>query len=89
MFSDTKEYKHIYMAFGYTDLRQGIDGLAAKVKHDFELDPGTDSFFANIAMISFASSSIISLNKISEFFFCRILNLFCNNRHIYTFVHDV
>lgn len=33
------------LACGYTDLRRGIDGLAATVKQNFQLDPFTDSLF--------------------------------------------
>jgi transposase len=35
----------IYVACGYTDLRKGIDGLAALVQQRFELDPFSDSLF--------------------------------------------
>jgi len=36
---------HIYVACGYTDLRKGIDGLAASVQQSFHLDPYGDSLF--------------------------------------------
>ena len=39
MLNDLTGFKHIYIACGYTDLRRGIDGLAATVKHEFQLDP--------------------------------------------------
>lgn len=34
-----KEFKKIFLACGYTDLRNGIDGLAAIVSYKFELNP--------------------------------------------------
>lgn len=33
------DFEHIYIACGHTDLRYGIDGLAATVKETFRLDP--------------------------------------------------
>ena len=38
MLNDFK-FENIYIACGYTDLRYGIDGLAATVKEKFELSP--------------------------------------------------
>ena len=38
MFKDPGEYKKIYLACGYTDLRFGIDGLAQQVQCVFDLD---------------------------------------------------
>lgn len=35
----------VYIACGYTDLRKGIDGLAAAVQKEFMLDPFTDALF--------------------------------------------
>ena len=32
-------FENVYIACGYTDLRYGIDGLAATVKEKFELNP--------------------------------------------------
>lgn len=34
-----KAFDKIYIALGYTDLRCGIDGLAAKIHTEFELSP--------------------------------------------------
>ena len=39
MLSETVPFTEIYLAVGYTDLRTGIDGLAALVKQKYELDP--------------------------------------------------
>jgi transposase len=39
MLNDATGFEHIYLACGYTDLRQGIDGLAAAVKNHFNKDP--------------------------------------------------
>ena len=33
------QFKKVYLAPGYTDLRRGIDGLASIVRFQFELDP--------------------------------------------------
>ncbi len=35
----------MYIAYGYTDLRRGIDGLAAIVQQEFSLDPFTNTLF--------------------------------------------
>ena len=35
----------VYIALGYTDLRRGIDGLAAVVQESFALDPFTNTLF--------------------------------------------
>ena len=35
----------VYIALGYTDLRRGIDGLAAVVQENFALDPFTNTLF--------------------------------------------
>ena len=39
MLNEGTGFKKIYLATGYTDLRRGIDGLAAIVRFQFELDP--------------------------------------------------
>ncbi len=36
----------VYLASGATDLRQGVDGLAAKVQLDFQLNPFDPCLFA-------------------------------------------
>lgn len=35
----------VYIACGYTDIRKGIDGLAAMVQQQFQLDPFTNTLF--------------------------------------------
>ena len=37
--------REVYIALGYTDLRRGIDGLAAIVQESFALDPFTNTLF--------------------------------------------
>ena len=39
MLNDLEGFKRIYIAPGYTDLRKGIDSLAALIKFSFGLDP--------------------------------------------------
>lgn len=39
MLNDAAGFKKVYLAVGTTDLRKGIDGLAAIVKFQFNLDP--------------------------------------------------
>ena len=39
MLGNVKRYSRIYLAYGYTDLRYGIDGLARVVHDHFSLDP--------------------------------------------------
>lgn len=45
MLRDFTGADHIYIACGYTDLRKGIDGLAALVKKRFRLEPCSNSLF--------------------------------------------
>jgi transposase len=45
MLGDISKAQSIYVACGYTDLRKGIDGLAALVQQRFELDPFSNSLF--------------------------------------------
>ena len=37
--------EHVYIACGYTDMRSGIDRLAAQVKTAFRLNPYTNALF--------------------------------------------
>lgn len=39
MLKEYTQFKNIYIACGYTDLRNGIDGLARIIQHQYELDP--------------------------------------------------
>ena len=43
--SDFTGADRVYIACGYTDLRRGIDGLAAMVQQQFNLDPFTNALF--------------------------------------------
>ena len=45
MLSDFTGADRVYIACGYTDLRRGIDGLAAMVQKQFNLDPFTNTLF--------------------------------------------
>ena len=45
MLSDFTRAEKVYIACGYTDIRKGIDGLAAMVQQEFELDPFTNTLF--------------------------------------------
>jgi len=45
MLNDFQGAERIYIACGYTDLRKGIDGLAAIVQQQFQLDPFTNTLF--------------------------------------------
>ena len=45
MLSDFTGADKVYIACGYTDLRRGIDGLAALVQQEFSLDPFTNTLF--------------------------------------------
>ena len=46
MLSDFTGADKVYIACGYTDLRRGIDGLAAMVQQQFDLNP-----FTNLSLI--------------------------------------
>lgn len=39
MLNDGHNFKRVYLATGYTDLRRGIDGLAGIIRFQFKLDP--------------------------------------------------
>lgn len=39
MLNDAQGFQKVYLAVGTTDLRKGIDGLAAIIKFQFDLDP--------------------------------------------------
>ena len=43
MLTDFTGADRVYIACGYTDLRRGVDGLAALVQQQFNLDPFTNT----------------------------------------------
>ena len=45
MLGDLGRHENIYIACGYTDMRKGVDGLAALVSEAFGLDPLSGSVF--------------------------------------------
>jgi transposase len=45
MFNNATGFDQIYIACGYTDLRQGIDGLAGMVQNQFHLNPFQNILF--------------------------------------------
>ena len=60
MLSDFTGVEKVYIACGYTDLRKGIDGLAALVQSQFQLDPFTNTqrrfLFMNLRFIIYLST---------------------------------
>ena len=45
MLGDISKAEKIYIACGYTDMRKSIDGLAAIVQQNFQLNPFQNSLF--------------------------------------------
>ncbi|WP_106011222.1 IS66 family insertion sequence element accessory protein TnpB, partial [Clostridium luticellarii] len=45
MLGDISKAEKIYIATGHTDMRKSIDGLAAIVQKNFELNPFQNSLF--------------------------------------------
>jgi transposase len=45
MLGDISKAEQIYIACGYTDMRKSIDGLAAIVQQNFQLNPFQNSLF--------------------------------------------
>ncbi|MGN6712775.1 IS66 family insertion sequence element accessory protein TnpB [Anaerocolumna jejuensis] len=39
MLNDVSSFNYIFIRMGYTNLRRGIDGLAATIKNEFHMDP--------------------------------------------------
>lgn len=48
MLGDISKADHVYIAVGYTDMRKGIDGLAAIVQQNFKLDPFSNSVYLSV-----------------------------------------
>ena len=68
MLGNVKRYSRIYLAYGYTDLRFGIDGLARVVQDHFSLDPfqkgcGEHSEALKTAGITIGKDGTLSLDK--------------------------
>ena len=45
MLNDITAAERVYIACGYTDIRKGIDGLAALAQQQFQLDPCSKALF--------------------------------------------
>ena len=45
MLNDFTGADRVFIAVGYTDLRKGVDSLAAIVREEFGLDPFTNTLF--------------------------------------------
>ena len=45
MLGDISIAQHVYIACGYTDMRKSIDGLAAMVQQQFQMDPFQPALF--------------------------------------------
>ena len=45
MLNDFTAAERVYIACGYTDIRKGIDGLAALAQQQFQLDPCSKALF--------------------------------------------
>ena len=45
MLNDFTGADEVYLACGYTDLRKGVDGLAAIVRQEYQLDPFSNTLF--------------------------------------------
>lgn len=45
MLGDITKAEHVYLACGHTDMRKSIDGLAAIVQQNFNLNPFSNSLF--------------------------------------------
>lgn len=39
MLKEYRGFQHIYLRYGYTDLRLGVDGLAALIRQELRLNP--------------------------------------------------
>ena len=55
MLNNATGFDWIYVASGYTDLRQGIDGLTAVIRHQLGVDP----FQKNVLFVFCGRKSVI------------------------------
>jgi hypothetical protein len=68
MLGDISVAENIYIACGYTDMRKSIDGLAAMVQQQFQMDP------FNAALFLFVESGAIVLR---HYFGKKMVLCFC------------
>ena len=68
MLSDFTGAEKVYIACGYTDIRKGIDGLAAMVQQEFELDPYNGPINLDHGIEKMREHGIMRLNTIIQVF---------------------
>ena len=52
--------KKVYLACGYTDMRRGINGLAAQVQQQYRLDPRIQAVFLFCSKGRFAKANLVA-----------------------------
>lgn len=57
---DLSQIGMVYIACGYSDLRRGINGLAAQVQQQFKLDPRQQEVFLFCGKGRFAAANFIA-----------------------------